>query len=35
MPFYYGFKENFRQAFCNGGKCKEWELLEPNDLLEE
>jgi len=34
MPFFKGITGNVKQVFMHGGKCEEWQLIEPEKLRE-
>lgn len=35
LPFYEGMFGNLKSAFCHGGQVREWDLLDPKELLEK
>ena len=35
LPFYETIAGNVKQVFCHGGKCREWQLGQPQELKEK
>lgn len=34
LPFYVSIRENVKETFFHGNKCKDWELKQPYELKE-